>query len=326
MFESRHYIQQFKDKFQLPNDYVVAEKLGITQPEANLIRRGRKVPNPELCIRMGKLLGHNPAELLLVAQQDKASSGAKPYWVQALAATRTMVAVPQSPRYIPRKIDALGQELRQMASQSLCFEGSQAQTEAIRLMESVEHSVDSIMERWHVWRKGESLYPNYLISNQQAIRRRVAIRRLLVLRKEELRTASQKQDAIQVMNDQYEIGIKVFFAFREDLSQCLTFQRLVEDCKLRGNSEELNVALFDREMLIFSRSYGQVPLGEHGQISPITRIQQLQITWKPKDLHALNPAPLFDMTRYVFPYTGRKSFQSHLTRMKSKASHLVSTG
>jgi DNA-binding XRE family transcriptional regulator len=327
MFESRHSIQQIRDRFKLSSDYVVAKKLGITQPEANLIRRGRKVPNPELCIHMSKLLGKNPVELLLVAQKDKASSLAKPYWAKALAATRTMLAVPQFPPYLPKKIDALGQELRQMATQTLCFEGSQAQTEAVRLMESAEQSVESVMERWKVWRKGESLYPNYLISNQQAILRKVAIRRLLVLRREEMKKASQQEEVIQVMNDQYEVGIEVFFAFREDLRHCFTFQRMIEDYnKIRGNCEELNAALFDKEMLIFSRSYGQVSLGGNGQISPITRIHQLQITWKPKDLQALNPAPLFDMTRYVFPYKGRKSFQSHIARVKAKASLPVSTG
>ena len=74
--DSSHYIEQVKEQYRLKSDYALAKKLGITQPEANLIRRGRKVPNAELCIRMANLLGKNPVELLLTAQKDKAASQA----------------------------------------------------------------------------------------------------------------------------------------------------------------------------------------------------------------------------------------------------------
>jgi len=78
--ESSGFLQQIKQQFGLKSDYALAKCLGITQPEANLIRRGRKVPNPELCIKMANLLGRNPVELLLVAQKDKAPVHARRYW------------------------------------------------------------------------------------------------------------------------------------------------------------------------------------------------------------------------------------------------------
>src|SRR2546422_7033489 len=57
----------------------LAHKLGIAQPEANHLRRGLKVPREELCIKMAKLLGKNPVELMLVAQKDRAPAEAKEY-------------------------------------------------------------------------------------------------------------------------------------------------------------------------------------------------------------------------------------------------------
>jgi hypothetical protein len=43
----------------------------------------------------------------------------------------------------------------------------------------------------------------------------------------------------------------------------------------------------------------------------------LQITWKPELIRELNPAPLFDMTRYVFEYLGAKAFKAELARFRS---------
>jgi hypothetical protein len=83
--------------------------------------------------------------------------------------------------------------------------------------------------------------------------------------------------------------------------------------------------MFDGEILIFSQSYGKVPLGVIGKPTPITMISELQITWKPELIRDLNPAPLFDMTRYVFEYEGAKSFKAQLARFRS-ATHEVSVG
>ena len=126
------YIDQLKDRFGLTSDYALARKLGITQPEANLLRRGRKIPKPELCIKMATLLGKNPVELLLMAQKEKAPPGAKEYWTLALTAVDVMLNVPETPRYLPRKVEAIGRELRQLESQSLTYEGAAASTEAVR--------------------------------------------------------------------------------------------------------------------------------------------------------------------------------------------------
>ena len=46
-----------------------------------------------------------------------------------------------------------------------------------------------------------------------------------------------------------------------------------------------------------------------GKPIPITMINRLEITWKPDLIRDLNPAPLFDMTRYVFDYQGEQSFR-----------------
>jgi hypothetical protein len=158
------------------------------------------------------------------------------------------------------------------------------------------------------------LYPNYLLANQAAAKRGVIIRRLLVLTRAQLQQESVVADAIQVMDDQHRVGIKIFFAFREELERAPAFQRFVEDYKRQGAASDLNAAIFDKEILIFSQSYGQVQLGLVGTPTPLTMINQLEITWKPNLLRDLDPAPLFDMTRYVFEYVGPQAFKSELTR------------
>ena len=70
MTEISGYFEAIKDRYALTSDYTLAEKLGIAQPDANLMRRGLKVPKPELCIKIAKLLDRNPVELLLIAQKE----------------------------------------------------------------------------------------------------------------------------------------------------------------------------------------------------------------------------------------------------------------
>lgn len=314
MSEIAGYIEAVKERYGLSSDYALAEKLGIAQPEANLIRRGLKIPKPELCIKIAKLLDKNPVELLLIAQKDKAPAQAKEYWTLALTAVDVMLHVPKNPKYIPRKVEAIGRELRQLESQTLVYEGAAANAEAVRLMETAERSVDAIMERWNIWKKGEPLYPNYLLANQEAVRRKVTIRRLLILSQAQMQQTPLVADAIQIMDDQHRAGINIYYCFREELVRSPTFQRMEEEFKKHGAPQDINAAMFDGEILIFSQSYGQVPLGMVGKPTPITMISQLKITWKPELIRELNPAPLFDMTRYVFEYEGAKSFEAQLAR------------
>jgi hypothetical protein len=314
MSEIAGYIEAVKDRYNLSSDYALAEKLGIAQPEANLMRRGLKVPKPEVCIKIAKLLDRNPVELLLIAQKNKAPKQAKEYWTLALTAVDVMLHVPKSPKYIPKKVEAIGRELRQLETQTLIYEGASANAEAVRLVETAESSVDAIMERWNIWKKGEALYPSYLLANQAAVRRNVTIRRLLILTKDQMLDDSLVADAIQVMDDQHRAGIKIFYAFREELTRSPAFQRLEEDFKKHGAAHDINAAIFDREILIFSQSYGTVPLGVVGKPTPITMINRLEITWKPELIRELDPAPLFDMTRYVFEYDGESSFRSQLAK------------
>ncbi len=314
MPEFPRYFEALKNRYRLTSDYALAKKLGIAQPEANLIRRGLKVPKPELCIKIANLLEKNPVELLLIAQKDKAPAKAKEYWTLALTAIDVMLHVPKRPRYLPRKVEAIGRELRQLESQTLTYEGASANAEAVRLMEMAERSVDAIMERWNIWKKGEALYPNYLLANQAAARRGVTIRRLLILSRAQMRDPDVVTDAVEVMDDQQRAGIKIFFAFREALAQSPTFQRLAEDFKKTGAAEDINAAMFDDEIMIYSRAYNEVPLGVVGKPIPITMIHQLQIVWEPRVIRDLNPAPVFDMTRYVFEYTGSEPFRAELRR------------
>ncbi len=319
MTDVAEYFEAVKSRYGLSSDYALAKKLGIAQPEANLMRRGMKIPNPEVCIRIAKLLDKNPVELLLVAQKDKAPRQAKEYWTLALTAVDVMLHVPKNPKYIPRKVEAIGKELRELETQTLTYQGGEANAEAVRLVQTAEHSIDALMERWNIWKKGEALYPNYLLANQEAVKRGVVIRRLLVLTREQVGQESVVTDAIQVMDDQQRVGIKIFYSFREELERAPAFQRFEEDYKRQGAARDLNAAMFDREILIFSQSYGQVQLGVVGTPTPITMINQLQITWKPELLRDLDPAPLFDMTRYVFDYSSPQAFKTELRRFARSA-------
>lgn len=316
MTEIAEYFEAVKARYGLSSDYALAKKLGIAQPEANLMRRGLKIPKPDVCIRIAKLLDKNPVELLLVAQKDKAPRPAKEYWTLALTAVDVMLHVPKNPKYIPRKVEAIGKELRQLETQTLLYEGAEANAEAVRLVQTAEESIDAIMERWNIWKKGEALYPSYLLANQAAVKRGVRIRRLLVLTREQMEQETVVTDASQVMDDQHRAGINIYFAFREELERAAAFQRFEEDYRKLGAAKDLNTAIFDKEILIFSRSYGQVQLGVVGTPTPITMINQLQITWKPELLRDLDPAPLFDMTRYVFEYSGPQAFNVELARFR----------
>ncbi|MGH7229880.1 MAG: helix-turn-helix domain-containing protein, partial [Nitrospiraceae bacterium] len=229
MSEIANYIEAVKDRYRLSSDYALAEKLGIAQPEANLIRRGMKVPKPELCIKIARLLDKNPVELLLIAQKDKAPAQAKEYWTLALTAVDVMLHVPKSPRYIPKKVEAIGRELRQLESQTLVYDGAAANAEAVRLVETAERSIDAIMERWNLWKKGEALYPSYLLANQAAVRRKVTIRRLLILSRAQMQQPDLVADAVEIMDDQQRAGIKIYYGFRDELERSHAFQRLEED-------------------------------------------------------------------------------------------------
>ncbi|MEK9140002.1 MAG: helix-turn-helix transcriptional regulator, partial [Nitrospirota bacterium] len=126
MTDIAEYFEAVKTRYGLSSDYTLAKKLGIAQPEANLMRRGLKIPKPEVCIRIAKLLDKNPVELLLVAQKDKAPRQAKEYWTLALTAVDVMLHVPKNPKYIPRKVEAIGKELRELETQTLTYQGAEA--------------------------------------------------------------------------------------------------------------------------------------------------------------------------------------------------------
>src|SRR5207253_8132684 len=306
MKEITRYIEELKDRYHLKSDYALAHKLGVTQPEANHLRRGLKVPKEELCIKIAKLLGKNPVELMLVAQKDRAPAEAKEYWTLARTAVDVMLHVPSHPRYLPRKVEAIGKELRQMEAHCLLYENGAAVNEPVRLMETAERTVDALMEYWNIWKQGEPLYPNYLLANLEAVRRGVAVRRLLVISAEQAASNDLMNDAVAGMEDQRQSGIQIFYAFREEMLKSVTYQRLVQAYKRHGSASEINAAMFDNEIMVMARAYERVPLGLTGG-KLITRISQQEITWKPQVIEELNPAPLFDMTRYVREYSDPKA-------------------
>src|SRR5260370_26230873 len=80
MLEITRYVEELKERLHLKSDYALAHKLGITQPKANHIRRGLKVPREELCIKMAKLLGKNPVDVMPLAQKNRAPVAAKNNW------------------------------------------------------------------------------------------------------------------------------------------------------------------------------------------------------------------------------------------------------
>jgi hypothetical protein len=227
-----------------------------------------------------------------------------------------MLHVPSHPRYLPRKVEAIGRELRQMEAHCLQYANGAAVTEPVRLMETTKCTVDALMEYWNFWKQGGPLYPNYLLANQEAVRRGVAIRRLLVISAAQAAIPRVLSDAIEVMEDQRKSGVQIFFAIREEILKSLTYQRLVQAYKRRGSAAEINAAIFDNEIMVMARSYETVPLGLTGSPKMITRISQLEITWKPDVIEELNPAPVFDMTRYVHEYTGKTSFMAEWGRFR----------
>ncbi|RMH36361.1 MAG: XRE family transcriptional regulator [Nitrospirae bacterium] len=312
------YIERIKQQYGITNDYALAKKLKVSQPEANWFRRGKKTPNPSVCIRMANLLGKNPIELLIVAQKDRATPDAKNHWAVALSAVDLVMNVPERPRYLPHKVEAIGQELRQLESQMLSYHGTIAHSEATHLMKTVERSIDSMMERWQVWKRDGSLFPNYLLANQDAVKRGVTIRRVFIFDHAQLASQADLADCLQVLNDQRRAGVTVFFAFREELADTLTFQRLIAAYRAQGVTQEINAAIFDDEVLIYSRGYREQPFGLNGSPTAVPMIDRLDITWNPDHLHTLTPTPLFE-TRYVHPFRGDRSFLTKFQRLIAKS-------
>ena len=125
-------------------------------------------------------------------------------------------------------MEAIGKELRELETQTLTYQGAEANAETVRLVQTAEHSIDALMERWNIWKKGEAL-SELSLANQEAVKRGVIIRRVLVLTREQMEQESVVTDAIQVMDDQQRVGINIFYAFREELERASAFQRFEKD-------------------------------------------------------------------------------------------------
>src|SRR2546426_11244547 len=131
-------------------------------------------------------------------------------------------------------------------------------------METVERTVDALMEYWNLWKQGEPLYPNYLLANKEAVHRGVTIRRLLVIAAEQAASNAIMDDAIQVMDDQRQSGIQIFYAFREELMKSVTYQRLIQAFKRHGSAGVINAGGVGKGVMGMGRGYGLVPRGVAG--------------------------------------------------------------
>src|SRR5437879_13299349 len=111
------------------------------------------------------------------------------------------------------------------------------------------------MEYLNLWKQGEPLYPNYLLANKEAVHRGVTIRRLLVISAEQAVSNAIMADAIQVMDDQRQSGIQIFYAFREELIKSVTYQRLVQAFKRQGSAAEINAAVVAMVIIVVAVVY-----------------------------------------------------------------------
>ncbi len=102
----------------------------------------------------------------------------------------------------------------------------------------------------------------------------------------------------------------------EGLEQSVTFQCVTNSFTVYGGTDEINTALFDEELLLFSRGYQQVSLGWSKTRQSFTHIDQMPFTWKLEHLHHLNSLPVFDLTRCVSPFRGEQVFRRRITRWK----------
>src|SRR2546426_8966879 len=98
-------------------------------------------------------------------------------------------------------------------------------------MEAVERAVDPLREYGNLWKQGEPLYPNYLLANKEAVHRGVTIRRLLVISAEQAASNAIMADAIQVMDDQRQSGIRSEEHTSELQSPCNLVCRLLLEKK-----------------------------------------------------------------------------------------------
>src|SRR5256885_12163096 len=99
------------------------------------------------------------------------------------------------------------------------------------------------MEYGNLGKQGEPLYPNYLLANKEAVHRGVTIRRLLVIAAEQAASNAIMDDAIQVMDDQKQSGIQIFYAFQERLMKSATYQRIIQASKRDSSAAGFNEAI-----------------------------------------------------------------------------------
>ena len=82
MTDIAEYFEAVKSRYGLSSDYALAKKLGIAQPEANLMRRAQD-PKAGSLHQDCQITRQESSGLLLVAQKDKAPRQAKEYWTLA---------------------------------------------------------------------------------------------------------------------------------------------------------------------------------------------------------------------------------------------------
>ncbi|GEM_PF-1146039 len=75
------YLDHVKEKTGIKNDYNLGLELNLTPGAMFEFRHKKSVPSDETCIKLAKLTGENPQEIILIAHATRAKSPeAKQIW------------------------------------------------------------------------------------------------------------------------------------------------------------------------------------------------------------------------------------------------------
>ncbi|WP_404989555.1 helix-turn-helix domain-containing protein [Caballeronia sp. LZ016] len=95
------YLDEVRDRLDLPSDYAIAKALGVTRSAISSYRTGRTVPDDLVCARIAAALGVEPMEVIAATNYQRAKTDeARTLWESiwgkaagAIALTLTLFAV-----------------------------------------------------------------------------------------------------------------------------------------------------------------------------------------------------------------------------------------
>lgn len=71
MNTTNQYLNAVKERFNLPSDYAVAKKLGITQQAVSLYRLGKSQMDEKVAFKVASALQIDPAQVIVAAQIER---------------------------------------------------------------------------------------------------------------------------------------------------------------------------------------------------------------------------------------------------------------